>query len=133
ALVSLGRRTQLLASRIVSRPQVVTVCDIALERTDGDWLIDSSAAAGVFTRVRADPAEYVHKRVRRAGQHVGLFVLRQADGLHIPSALRVDRAGGAARDVAIKVFLVRNRHSIWHRHPPPRPRSPLAYCLALSA
>ena len=55
-------------------PEVVAVGGVALERADGDRLVDLAAPAGVLARVRADPAQHVGERIGSAGQQVGLFV-----------------------------------------------------------
>ena len=112
-----GRRRQLLARRVVPGAQVVAIGGVALQRADGDGLVDLAAPAVIFARVRADPSQHIGKRIGRAGQQVRFFIPRDPDGLHIPPAFRVDRAGGAARNILVEVILVRDRDGIAHAFP----------------
>ena len=75
ALAALRRLGQLLSRRIVPGAEVMAIGGVALERADGDGLIDLAAPAVIFARVRANPSQHISKWIRRAGQQVSFLVL----------------------------------------------------------
>jgi hypothetical protein len=53
----------------------------------------------------------------RTGQKIRFFILRDPNGLHVSSAFRMNRTGGATGNILVEVFLVRDRDGIAHAFP----------------
>ena len=116
-LAALDRRRQLLARRIVPHAQVMAIGGVALQRADGDGLVDLAAPAVVFAGMRADAAQHIGEGIGRAGQQIRFLILRDPDGLHIAPAFGMNRTGGAAGNILVEILLVRDRDGIAHGFP----------------
>ena len=106
----------------LSRFRAVALRQKALERTDGNQVVDLSPAAGILTGRGADPAADRRQRVGRAGDEEGFVELAFRDELDVAARVGMDRAGLHAGDIpAIPGYLfeesfVLRRHSLRPLH-----------------
>ena len=97
ALVAACRGGQLFSFRIMPHAEVVAVGGVPLQR--------------------ADASQHIGEWIGRASEKIGFLILRNADGLHVAPALRMNRTGGLARNILVEIFPVRNCDGIAHALP----------------
>ena len=78
ALAALDRRGSFLRAGSWPDAQVVAIGGVALQRADGDWLVDLAAPAVVFAGMRADAAQHIGEGIGRARQKIRFFILARS-------------------------------------------------------
>src|SRR5271157_2475031 len=90
--------------------------DKPFQSADRDGCVERSAPAFRLARSGTHTAADRGKRVRRAGDDIGVLVTPFGYGLHIAAGVRVNRTSLAAEDLPVEIAHVRQFDRIGYRH-----------------
>jgi hypothetical protein len=78
----------------------------ALERTDGDGLVNAAPPAGSLAGGAANAATDGGQRIRTASDQIGVFILARRDGANVSTRIGVNRTGILAFDLLSPILPV---------------------------